>query len=480
MSRTVALLLLTTLLGCAGADAHVVAECVPTGPPVLLRAPLGRERPMGFGVLDGQLLLLHAEALESVESPAWRIVASWHSMDGTLLAEPEDLGVSKLAIRTRLLARDGALHGQLWVDPASNIPAREPDEVLAMWEFGAPGEHMRHRVRLPVSRTPVCVACGRASLAFSGGGLDAGGGRLPAALTSIAVASAISGVPFECMSTRAYYRPWVFTAEGGAMVQWWEDERTCALHDWDVQASNVELVTLDGEFDLGLLMRLGTGGPYGNVHYVRLHDGVPVGRPRRVGGTWTHFTVGAGYQPEATRVGRHILFQERSERTTNGCQVLRRIDFDGHGGAETPWQLRCRHHDSFYTAASELESLPVDVGRAGELGAMVYAERTSWSGASAAYLTPLTSNVAFDEGIYLTLLDESGRRASDIVRVTVEQSTALPDVPRTPTSGPTPSDFSQIATATEGSSIYVLWTDRRPDAPGRYVRRFDCAPAGRP
>jgi len=238
------------------------------------------------------------------------------------------------------------------------------------------------------------------------------------------------------------------------MVQWWDDERTCALHDWDLQVSNVELVTLDGVSDLGLLMRLGTGAGLGNVYYVRLHDGQPMGRPRRVGGTFTHYANQGGYQPKATRIGRHVVFQERSERPLNGCQVLRRIDFDGHGGAETPWQLPCRHDESFYTAASELQTLPVEVGHAGELGAIVYGQ-----------------TVAPDprmQGIYLTLLDESGRRASEVVRVTPEDASQ--------TAGP----YTAISTATEGHSLYVLWTDNRPDAPGRYVRRFTCAPLASP
>jgi len=451
-ARTMALVigLLIPGLGCAGSDQHVVAECVAAGPAVLVHVRPGREKSMGFGVLDGNLLLLHAEALSAETSPYWRIVAEWHAPSGNLLAAPEILGVSELAIEARLLSADGALHAQLWVDLNLTLPPAEADDVLAMWEFRGSEDHLRHRIDLPISRTRPCATCGRANLGFDVAGLDAGGGRLPAARTVDGIVSAISAVPEPCMSTFGnHYRPWIFSAAGGGMVQWWQDERTCALHDWDLEVSNVELVTLDGLSDLGLLMRLGTGGPYGNVYYVRLHDGQPMGGPRRVGGTWTHYANDGGYQPEATRIGQHIVFMERAHRPTNGCQVLRRIDFDGHGGGETPWQLPCRDDESFYTAASELSTLPVDVDHAGELGAAVYGQ------SAAADPT--------QQGIYLTLLDESGRRASEIVRVTAEE----PGL----SSGP----YTEITTATEGHSIYVLWTDYRPDAPGRYVRRFDCA-----
>jgi len=161
--------------------------------------------------------------------------------------------------------------------------------------------------------------------------------------------------------------------------------------------------------------------------------------------------------------------------------VLRRIDFDGHGGDKTPWQLPCLagrdgytySNLDFWTAPIEIRTLGLDLDSAHEVAALVWGEHNVLH-------TPVTSEVEYDEGIYLALLNERGQRISERIEVTPRESTALANIPRTLTDGPQQREYQEVEAFVEGESIYVVWSDLRADAPGRYIRRFSCEPLPTP
>ena len=113
---------------------------------------------------------------------------------------------------------------------------------------------------------------------------------------------------------------------------------------------------------------------------------------------------------------------------------------------------------------------PLEMGHA----VIAYGERTNFSYVGNEY-TRLTASTPWEEGVFLHTIDDAGRRASEIIRVTPPESTALanPTAPRTEFTGPFPGDF-EVQAVSEGDEVVVAWRDHRPDAPGYYARRFRC------
>ena len=159
--------------------------------------------------------------------------------------------------------------------------------------------------------------------------------------------------------------------------------------------------------------------------------------------------------------GGRVLFAER-RAGLNECHALRVMNEDSTGATDAPWQLPClgdtrQSPERRVTSNVELVAAP-----GGAL--LVYVENSYHP-----WIRPITEDVPFDEGIYAVLIDAGGRRGSEIVRVTPEETTALANIERTATTGPT---FLRLhaSAASDGERAVVAWYDNRPDAPGFYAR----------
>jgi len=101
---------------------------------------------------------------------------------------------------------------------------------------------------------------------------------------------------------------------------------------------------------------------------------------------------------------------------------------------------------------------------------LVYAEHTF------ALARLITADYPWSEAVYAVLLDEEGRRGSEVLRVTDAEATALDAVPRGETWGPPGYPFVFAAAASEdGRRAVVAWFDQRVDREGIYVRSLAIA-----
>jgi hypothetical protein len=182
-----------------------------------------------------------------------------------------------------------------------------------------------------------------------------------------------------------------------------------------------------------------------------------------------------------------ILFTERTEENeTYACSNLRLVGPDGSNPRHAPWQLPCYLPEGSRRTALQakvhgrepppgswapvLSAWIVVEPLANGHAALAWGERTSFP-TGEEYLTRLTPEIEYEEGVFLTTIDGQGRRASDIIRVSPPETTA---VYWTREDG-FPGELD-VQAATEGDVVVVVWRDLRPDAPGYYARRYRCAP----
>jgi hypothetical protein len=107
---------------------------------------------------------------------------------------------------------------------------------------------------------------------------------------------------------------------------------------------------------------------------------------------------------------------------------------------------------------------------------VIWGERTAYGGL-ANLQQMITSSTPWSEGIYMAMVTPSGRRGSEVVKVTPPDATTIGGRRRTPTTGPYRGDFAVRATS-EGDHVVVTWTDSRPDTPGIYARSYHCRRTG--
>ena len=253
----------------------------------------------------------------------------------------------------------------------------------------------------------------------------------------------------------------------------------CAL-DGSVWAHNMRLVALE-DGGLGIFFRMGTSLGQGYLRYSRMGPDLAMldTPPIRVDWTTYAWNLPGGFQPQAVALGSGtLLFTNRDpESSYNVCQELRLVEPDGGSPRDAPYQLRCRNLPGALSRSEHSRWLsqwvvlqPLASGHA----ALAYGERTQHS--LVPFTTRVTSDVRWEEGVFLHTIDSEGRRSSEILRVSADESSALsnPLAPRTPDSGPYPGDF-EVQAVTEGDDVVVAWRDNRPDAPGYYARRYHCA-----
>lgn len=423
-----------------------------------------------IGLLGGAVALEWVAPISVGESSDSAEYVAWFDESGASLVGPTRLGYVRPPFRSALTRVGPDLVAHLWTDP-DNIPAGEPEDNVALWRFrpdAAEGVAGRLPVRLPISRVRACPDCPLTSISLATAFLNVGAqGLLPVIDLGRAVA-VVPAIPEECSSAAANdLRLMVFDDRGGAESIYWDDD-ICRNQD---EAHAVNAVRLDDGL-IGLLFRIGVSD--GDVRYLRVDDGYQVvDGPWRVGHTFPHGSVQAGYQPKVVAVGGgRLLFTERAEGDYNACAILRLMPQEGpvnDGVRDAPWQLPCiESPEQYLTSWHELVPLP------GGRAAIVWSQRSAFGGGPEAFATPLTTGVPWEEGIYMTMLTSDGLRASEVVRVTDEEATALAPTPRTAESGPFPASFS-LSAASEGQDVVVTWNDNRVGAEGAYATRIRCA-----
>lgn len=483
LGREIACLLLASLvlIGCDGRGpaVRIEGQCVSEMPARRLLSYPELRGPDGLfvlapsvGVLDGATMLEWMAPYSLSATTDLADYIAWFDADGSLTVGPTWLGAMQPAPRSALSRVGPDLVAQRWTDP-SGSPAGEVEDNVALWHFApsaAGGVVDRVAVDLPINRVPACPDCPMTSLAF-GGALYAGSqGALPVVSAGRAVAL-VSAIPEACATAADDgLRVMAFDDAGdAALVNWLEE--SCRLMPYDeVVVSNLNAVTLD-DGNIGVLFRLGAFVGHGHVHYLRISPEFELlGGPWLVGNQWIHTPLDTGYQPKLVAVGEaNLLFTERVDWDLNSCVVLRVLRQEGaevQAAYDAPWQLPCvRDPERYYTPWHEL--VPLADGYA----AIVWSERNAF-GRSAALRTVVTTDVEWEEGIYMAMLSPEGRRASEIVRVTDDAATALNGVRRAE-SGPFSTDF-ELTASSEGDAVTVAWFDNRAEAPGAYAARFRC------
>jgi hypothetical protein len=443
---------------------EIIGHCEPLGEPVRVVAPedtvTGLTDSQSVGLLDGWALVSWDELIPVGESVALQRRSRWVDPFGQPSSDILELGHSQLSYRSRWVAHEGALHAQVWADPETD-PLEPPEpRVLYRWRLEPPPAAGIERRRIHVAAPETCLDCARLTL-----GTNVGvEGQLPTAIGFDEVWSALISYPATCqydVEATGWNRLHVVRGEGATEadpVLWGDDP--CDLTDRSLAVGAPWLVPLsDGT--LGVLLR-GQGGGDGKIRYTRLtQEGQVMHPPRIPAGSVAPSGAGGGAQPRGVAVpGEHVLFTER--RRGERCHAMRRMGEDGSSARDAPWQLPCFDSaDRQRISSVELETVP---GAA----VVVWGQRTE---IDSPWVTP---EVGYEEGIFASLLTPRGQRGSEVVEVTDPDATALhPNLHPELFPGPVPVDYV-VATAAEGDEVVVTWADRRPWAPGIYMRRLRC------
>jgi hypothetical protein len=366
-----------------------------------------------------------------------------------------------------------------------DVPPPPAEQSLVVLRF-RPGEEVeREPFTLPLtSARPRCAVeetCNWSPLGFHNGATY-DSGATPIVGSGSGWVGAIGAIASECDTTLTNaQRLLLFSASGRTRWLIAQDAGPCDSFTPAGQLATHSagpLVAL-GEDRIGVLFRVGAPNDRESisprVHYAEVSASTleTVVEPRVVGRDGTFYAVDDGYHPDAVAVGGGaVLFSERTADGEDRCDELRRIGADGTWG-RTPWQLPCEgERMTRYTRESEL------VGLSGGRAAMVWGERTGY-GRTESFTKRLTTTTPWEEGIYVVGVTSDGLRASERVRVTPPEATAVDfgSVARTERTGPQVRDF-YLSAASEGEDVAVVWHDRRLDAPGLYVRRLRCTPLG--
>lgn len=441
------------------------------------------------GLVQDHLLFSYAALSGDPERPV-RVRAQW--FDPELSAVGEEIGLgSGSPPMWRWVAFEGRLWAQIWTVPETVEELPLPRQRIAIYTVEPRSrEAVRIQRDLPISTVnddrPDLTPVGIGSSFVSG---------FPQARAAAAVGHgrpvfALNAVPAVCPGPIAQPSPLMLfdTMNAYTHLLTAADCNAPDTRGWEHSATLVSL--LDG--GLGVLFRSGDTLGHGQLWYSKVGADLSLldEPPLLVGSTTRHVSTPGGYEPRAAVVGEGtILFTERNEESDeNLCSNLRLVEPDGSNPRHAPWQLPCYERPGSFeealravghgreppegswapTVSAWIVVEPLPNGRA----ALVWGERTSFPTPNES-LTRLTPSVPYEEGVFLATIDGQGRRASERVRVTPPEATAIAG---TREDG-WPGEF-EVQAATEGDVVVVVWRDLRADAPGYYARRFRCAPIG--
>lgn len=447
------------LVGCAQDSVRIVGQCEPLGPPV----PIATDAvgAPSIGAVDGYVLVSW-----SVPGPIdpelgyatyFIQLAQWFDRDWEPASEVIELGSHLDSPRTRWVAHEGALEGQVWADPELEDPTGFHDvyhNFVRWWRLSPPpgGAVERAPVSFDIVSDPRF-----ASIGLSKSGYPVGAGMLPVATAAGGTYGALNGIPSECgepfnsfdlrllvirPSRDAVPIQWLgaLCPEEGSGRQWAHNPWLESTHD-------------DGLF---ALFRIGRGSD-GRTHYLELTDEAePVGPPKRVGGELGS-SDSPPFQPRTALVpqGRVLFTGNLAERET--CHRLRVMRDDGGNAHNAPWQLPCMDDDRL-TWEVELVEIP---GGA----VLVWSER---SGPLSRLVEP---DDDFSEAVHATILTSRGQRGSRVLEVTDDEATTLSPPDRRGKRGI--GRFYPVA-ASDGDEVAVVWMDRRSGTASVYARRLRC------
>lgn len=434
-------------LGC-GTDVELVAT-VDVGAEHRLIPPssLGPRFP-SIGLNDDGVLVSWSDDITDPEvfrrpNPMiWRRYARWFSATGDSLGEVISLGPTMANLEQWVVDGD-ALVAQMWGDPLDRMPQVSDDQRVFSLRVTAPDLFEAEPVYVPMAPLPdFCPECTRLWVASN---RPTGFGVVPTVAGDRQV-SVLSTSPQGC--NEAPHRLFAFAHADRyrASLLMWDDR--CSADGRSLDAGNYYAVRL-ASGDVGVLFRWDYS-PYrlNDIHYLVLSRDTlqPIAPPVLVGNGRSLDGLD-GFQPHAAVApDGHILFTQLSESGGNHCHYIRVMDADGAAPHDAPWQLPCLREgtDRYRTRYPEL--LAVE-----GLGVLVVWDQRSISDTA-------------DE-IYAVLLTGTGRRGSEIVRVTSDAASA---------GGPTGAGFRPFAAAHHARAV-VGWLDAREDAPGIRVRLLDVA-----
>jgi hypothetical protein len=197
-------------------------------------------------------------------------------------------------------------------------------------------------------------------------------------------------------------------------------------------------------------------------------DGSVVRAPRRIGKSQAGgLSLDDGYLARVAKVPGGLLVMDRDSAVgVNGCHRLLWVSRDGECVEDAPWQLPCMRRRNprgtveegdFDTRWVELLEVPG--------GAVLVWHQFRNPGLF------VTRDDPWEEGLYAVLLTRRGQRGSEVVRVTLPESTGL----QFPVGAiRQPAAVMVAHAASEGPRVAVVWQDLRRDAPGVYLRTLEC------
>jgi hypothetical protein len=481
-----ALVLASMAVACASPEAvRITDRCEPITDAVLLRQTAGNPGRWSLGMVDGQLLFSYTSYPGTGEATSER--AQWFDESFTATTPDFWIGDGRAVVQPDWAGLDGMVWAQIWVERITPLgPIRTE---AAIWSL-QPGSTMptRTAVHLPITHVldgdPGVTPVQAASAATSGGD-----GRGTVAVSDGRPVFAINAWLAAC-DTPTVQAMRIITFDQTSAVADLSGDDPCAQGvnaDGRLWAHDMRLVPLrNGE--LGIFFRLGEGVGQGQVHYSRVGADLAMldTPPLRVDDETVPWPIPGGFQPQAVALGSGpLLYTLRNpESATSECQDLRLVNPDGRNARDAPYQMRCRPPRGALNDARNGPYLsqwvvlqPLSSGHA----VIAYGERTNYSPPGTEYVHRLTSSEPWEEGVFLHTIDDAGRRASEIIRVTPDASTATlgAGTPRTATDGPFPGEY-EVQAVSEDDDVVVAWFDRRPEAPGYYARRYRCHATGLP
>lgn len=468
IARRAAALFAALLAGCAIDDVELVGACTADDRAVRLVSETGAFSPQP-ALLDGQLLM------------AWVVPASDGSFEAHAAWFERDLMTTPIFVLGRqrgfgrtVWAREGdALVGQAFLGTdGMGLPLNRGEEALRIVRLPSDGTHSASPVSLPISTSDPTGFCPMCSHLDEGGTLLNGGAdlRFPAIALRGQVVMAAAAAPLPCTTAVGnVFEPILFSGTNAFFTR--TRPILCQDRSQDYP-NNIGLLRGAGG-SIGLLFRQGEAVGFGNTHYMMSDaSGHPLGVPVQVGVTEDHSTADDGWDLHGVRLGQDggVLFRERTAGQRGYlylvCYRMRVFHGDGSDAADAAFQVGCVRSAGHYVTRS-MDLVELSNG----LAAVVWGERTGYGGL-ADLQQPITSSTPWTEGIQMAIVTPSGRRGSDVVRVTSDEATQL-IAARSETGGPLPADFVPRAVS-EGDRVVVTWRDERADAPGIYARSFHC------
>ena len=449
--------LYSLLFGCERERA-ITMTCEPVGDPVrVLDTPSQHQ----IARLGDRLLV--SWCVSSNRVCTWR--SQWvDAQTGASLGDVIEMGQGYLT-RPDWQVVDGGLEATLMTDPMNRDPSDIPaSEFFGCWRLTPDGGADRRVVSLGVPDD--CPICPLFDDAYNGGGAESNFPLVEVAGRSLGLTSVLSpecmqangGEPYDSFQRLRLYAldpplNQEIRFEGDACQLASAAFRYEAAVPWPVPLS-------DGS--IGVFFSAPYNGGPGPRRYVVLSpSGEVLRQPTIVGAQMQRFSTWplGGQQGRAARVRDRLIF---AEGLVNGdrCSGLRVMDEATRGLRDTPWQFSCRQepdNDVFW----------VELKPYADQAAVVWSEHL--------HAPFVTSTSPWFEQVELALLDEQGRLASEPLRITPPEASALQPVPRTPRTGPAGRPFMTSVWVDEPTGeILVSYASVPDEHRGVFVQRVRC------